>query len=179
MIKIFDFFDSFIKYITFISASLLFIMMLNVGLDVFLRYVSGRPLPLTLELVSYYYMVGITFIPLALVERHDGHIAVDLVVQFFPDLIQRLIKAVMSILGAGLFALMAWMTLKDALSKWDIGEYVMGDYSLPIWPASFALPLGFILFALVLFLKGVLQLSGHKIPVVKESSEKFMMQENA
>ena len=171
--------DTMIRWLTYISALVLFLMMANVEIDVLLRYTNGKPLPLTLELVSYYYMIGIAFIPLALVERKDGHIAVDLVVQFFPIVVQRLIEGIMSLVGGGFFSLMARVTFKAAWSKWLTGEYIMGTFSLPTWPASFALPLGFGLFALVLLLKSVVLLAGHEVATFKEDADELELKEGA
>ena len=45
-----------------ISGLLLLVMMLHVTLDVALKYLLNQPVPGTLEVVSYYYMVGTVFL---------------------------------------------------------------------------------------------------------------------
>ena len=59
-------------------------MMLQVTLDVTLRYLIGKPLMGTLTMVSFYYMVIVAFVPLALAEQRDAHISVDFVTEALP-----------------------------------------------------------------------------------------------
>ena len=51
---------------TLIAGIAIALMMLHVSLDVAFRYLLGAPLPGTLTIVTYYYMVIAAFVPLAL-----------------------------------------------------------------------------------------------------------------
>ncbi len=168
---LFFFVDKINVVLAFFACIVLFLMMLNVAIDVLLQIVFGTPLPLTLEVVSYYYMLVVAFIPLAMVERKGGHIKVDLLVQFFPPMLQRLIDATMALAGAAFFGLVAWVTLQEALRRYEFGEYVMGTYPMLVWPARFTLPIGLGLFALVLAIKGVFLLCGRQPPPFRSGIE--------
>ena len=60
------------------------LMMVQVTLDVAMRHLFGSPLPGTLTIVSYYYMVIAAFVPLALAEQRDAHISVEFVTDLMP-----------------------------------------------------------------------------------------------
>lgn len=152
------------------GALVVFAMMAHVTVDVVAQFLFSAPVPLTLEVVTYYYMVIIAFIPLAAVERKDGHIRVDIIVQFLPRLVQRLLDALTSLLGAGFFGFVAWVTLREALQRYQVGEFVMGAQSMIVWPGRFALPIGLGLFALLLGVKGLVLLFGGTVPPARAES---------
>ena len=61
-----------------ISIVCLIFMMGHVVLDVFMKITFNSPIIGTLETVSYYYMVGAVFLPLAVVELKKENVHVDL-----------------------------------------------------------------------------------------------------
>ena len=61
-----------------------------------------------------------------------------------------------ALLGAVIYATIAWMTWRDALSNWRIGTFVdVLGYAIPVWPTYFPPPVGFLLAALVTLLRAV------------------------
>lgn len=153
------------------GALVVFAMMAHVTVDVVAQLLFTAPVPLTLEVVTYYYMVIIAFIPLAAVERKDGHIKVDILVQFLPRILQRLIDALHSLLGAAFFGFVAWVTLREAIQRYQFGEFVMGAHAMIVWPGRFALPIGLALFALLLGVKGLVILFGGTVPPAAETMD--------
>ena len=71
------------------------LMMVQVTLDVAMRHLFGSPLPGTLTIVSYYYMVIAAFVPLALAEQRDAHISVEFVTDLMPKGVQRHLAGLM------------------------------------------------------------------------------------
>src|SRR5690606_42075662 len=67
-----------------VGGLLLVAMMVQVNLDGICRFFFGAPRPLTLEIVSHYYIVPGVFLPLAMVERDNAHISVELLSQHLP-----------------------------------------------------------------------------------------------
>jgi TRAP-type C4-dicarboxylate transport system permease small subunit len=55
----------------------------------------------------------------------------------------RVINVLGYLLSATFFAILAWQTLHDALRSFRINEIMMGSIYVTIWPAKFALPVGF------------------------------------
>ena len=60
------------------------LLMLHVVADVMGRELFRFPLEGTLEIVSFYYMVAVTFFPLAYVCHNEGHISVELFTKNLP-----------------------------------------------------------------------------------------------
>ena len=120
----------------------LMLMMVHVTADVVGKFVFNRPIPMTLEMVSNYYMVAVVFLPFAAVERSSGNIHVELIYAHLPRLAKRLLDAVTYVLFAGLFWFLTTGTWAVAMKKFKVGEFIMGSYPVPIWPTRFLVPLG-------------------------------------
>jgi len=120
-----------------------FLMMAQVCVDVFVRFVLGRQIEATIEIVSAYYMVALVFLPLAYVERSGGHIAADVVVQLLSPrtrlVLRRLVDAVVLIA----MSVLCYCTLVEAVSRTIEGElWRSGETFLPIWLSRWLLPIG-------------------------------------
>lgn len=135
-----------------LAAVAVLLMLLQTVADVALANLAGRPIPGNLEIISLYHMVALVFLPLAFVEMRHEHIAVDLLVRLLPRALQRAILVGSYLVCAGFFALLFWQTLLDALASFRIREITMGAIYVTIWPAKFALPVGFLAILLMVLL---------------------------
>lgn len=131
----------------------LILMMLHIAAEVVARYVFNSPLHGTVEIVSAYYMVAVVFLPLAMIERANGHIIVELLSQHFPRRIQAILIGVVALISALYFAAFTWQTWSDALVKYAVGEQALGTVAVTVWPTRFYLPIGCGLITLVLVYK--------------------------
>ncbi len=138
-----------------VAAVALILMMLMVTLDVAGKYLFTAPVPVTLEMVSNYYMVAVVFLPLAAVELTGGHIHVELIHARLPRVGRRILDVAAHALACLFFTLVAIYGGEVALKKYEVGEFLMGQYSLIIWPSRFLVPVGCGLIALLLALKAV------------------------
>ena len=128
-------------------------MMLHVTLDVILSQFSPEPLPGTVEIVSGYYMVALVFLPLAFVEKKNGHIHVDVIYSLLPDRGKTVLDVIALTFSTFYLALLTYRTWFDALEKFEVGEYSIGMFSVALWPGRFFLPIGCGLLTVVLLLK--------------------------
>jgi TRAP-type C4-dicarboxylate transport system permease small subunit len=120
-----------------------------VTVDVTLRF-FGSGVPGTLEIVTYYLMLMVAFLPLAYVERQDGAISVDALYLWAPPKVKRVMDIFAGLFSFLVYSAVAYLSLQFALHKFSSGSYVMtAYYALPIWPAYFIVPLGFALAAMV------------------------------
>ena len=60
------------------------LMTVHVTADVLFRHAFNRPLPGTLTMVTYFYMVIAAFAPLVFVERRGAHISVEVFTSSMP-----------------------------------------------------------------------------------------------
>jgi TRAP-type C4-dicarboxylate transport system permease small subunit len=148
----------FVDICTFVGGVSLIAMMLHITLDVAMKYAFNSPVPATLETVSYYYMAGVAFLPLAGLERHDALIHVELFYEKLPEGVRWLVLALALLLAAGYCGAAAWAAVKPAMHAYDVGAYTVGLVALITWPTRFLPIIGFGLLATVLLWKLALHL---------------------
>lgn len=118
------------------------LMIILINLDVLGANLFQKPLKGTMEIVSTYLMVAVSFLPMMRVEYENGHIGVDLLMRFFGPSTRLRLIAVSCLITALFFAAMAYAGWGVAVKKFNVGEYAMGARFLPVWPARFMIPLG-------------------------------------
>jgi len=150
-----------------VGAAIVLIMMLHITLDVALRFI-GIPLKATIEIVQAWYMVPVAFLPLAYIEKIDGHISVELVSQHFAPKALRILVGCVSLLCAAYFAAFAWRTGIDAIGKYEVREVALGDVAVVVWPTRFVLPIGCGLFVLFLLYKAARLFAGDASLIAKD-----------
>jgi TRAP-type C4-dicarboxylate transport system permease small subunit len=132
-----------------------FFTMLVVTADVVFRF-FGTGIPGTLELVTYYLMIMVVFLPLARVERLEQTITVDVFTSALSRRSELALTLGISLLCAGLYGTLGYLTWFDALTKAAAGAYILTDrFPLPVWPAYFVPPVAFALAVLICLLRCV------------------------
>ena len=139
--------------VLFVAGLLIFLMMLHVVLDVLSKYLLNEPIVGTLEIVSNYYMVAIVFLPLAVVQRHDGHVKVEVFTNSLPKRLIVVFDVFAAILTLVYVSLMTWLVLLEAVDQTVIREKLQVGISLmPVWPARWFAPIGGALFILAIIM---------------------------
>ncbi len=118
------------------------LMMVHVTADVILKYLLNAPIIGTLETVSYYYMVSIVFLPLAMIELRQEHVVVDLLFRRFSKTVQIALYVFGSVLALVYFGMLTFQTLLDALKAVAEKETVMANFLFYVWPSRWGLPIG-------------------------------------
>lgn len=137
------------------------LMMLHVTWDVASRYLLNSPVPGTISVVTYYYMIVAAFIPLAFAEQKGAHVSVEVIAGLLPRAAQRQLHRLTLLLSTVIFALLAARTGQEAGVKRAVGTSVsQGSEVIITWPSYYLLPIGFGLIALVLLYKLVVDLTG-------------------
>lgn len=147
-------------FVAWIGGVALILMMLHISVEVVARYIFNSPLHGTVEIVSAYYMVAVVFLPLAMIERLNGHIVVELLTQHLPRRAQSILIGIVALVSASYFAVFAWQTWGDALKKYAVGEQALGTVAITVWPTRFYLPIGCGLIVLVLVYKAIRLFAG-------------------
>ena len=131
------------RALAFVSVMLMLMMVIHVTGSITMRWLTGRDLPLTMEMTTYYYMVGMTFLPLAFIDMKNAHIRAD----FFGHFVQtRLFSAweiVIQACMALFFAFLTWRTFLNARERTVLGEVIATTSGqIDIWPARWMVPIG-------------------------------------
>lgn len=144
--------ERFIYYISnaqmVLTGVFLILMMLHVTIDVAMKYIFNAPLIGTLETVSYYYMICVVFLPLAMIELRNEHVAVDLFFRHFSPRVQVVVYFFGIFISLIYFGMLAYQTLLDALKATSEKETVMANFLFYVWPSRWSLPIG--IFSLML-----------------------------
>ena len=127
-----------------VAAVAVVLMMLHVTIDVGWRALANGALIGTVEIVTYYYMVALVMLAFGYVELRREHIRVDLFVERMPESVQLLFYIAACALGAAYFSVLFYQSLLDAWGSTVRGETVMANHVFYIWPARWALPLGWL-----------------------------------
>lgn len=148
------------------------LMMVHVSLDVLCRHVFNSPLPGTLTMVTYYYMVIATFVPLAHAEAKQAHISVEVATDLMPLRVQHHLQGWMYLATATIVGLLAWRTWLEALKSMQLGaSQVQGAETIAVWPAYFALPIGAGLMTALLVLRFAAYITGQSAHIKAETEQ--------
>lgn len=138
--------------LAFIAGASLLLMMLQTVGDVLMARFFNKPIEGNMEIISVYHMILIVFLPLALVELRHEHISADLFVRMMPAPLKRALYVLGCLVSIAFIGMLCYQTWIDAVEALKINEVVMGSIYIPVWPAKFALPVGFAAILLVLLL---------------------------
>jgi len=117
------------------------LMMLLICADIFGRYFLRHPVPGTMHIVSYYFMVAFIYLPLANVQFRKEHVVALFFTQNLPQVWRDILDLFAQLLMFGIFFVAAWYTWGKALDAYAIGEAIEETYRVVTWPVHFYLPI--------------------------------------
>ncbi len=126
-----------VGYTAFCGAS----MMLLICADIFGRYFLRHPVPGTMHIVSYYFMVAFIFLPMANVQFRKEHVVTLFFTQNLSQRFKDILDLVAQLLMFILFFIVAWYTWGKALYALSINEAIEETYRVLTWPVHFYLPI--------------------------------------
>lgn len=136
------------------------VMMLQVIVDVTLRYTTGRGLDATVDFVANWWMPALTFAALGSVELTGRHIEARFLRDGLAGRSVRLAGQIATGLTILVAAVMGWAGTTSALAQMRRGEKALVGLAFPIWPARFLLPFGMLLLLLALLSKAMVRDDG-------------------
>lgn len=146
--------DRLSRMLAFVGAIGVVLMMVHVCADIIARLITGASLPATVEIVSYYYMVLVAFLPLAWVERREDMITVELIEFMMTKRMIRVSDGIVAALGAAIYAVMTYATWLTALRNHATGTFVEAlETKIVTWPGYFLPPAGFALASLIMIVR--------------------------
>jgi len=145
------------RVLAFIAVVFLFVIMVLVVTDVFMRYAVNRPFSFTYDLIGLYLLAGVFFLTLSDALRENAHIGVDILLRRFAPAGRRVSEIITALIGLFVFALIAEVGFERALDNYREGDVLAGAIPWPTWASAALVPFG----ASVLVLRLALQLVGH------------------
>ena len=118
---------------TLASIWVLFIVAL-ISVDVIGRAAFNSPLPGVPEIVRFS-IVGMVWLQMAYTLRMGNHLRTTLFLGRMPGVAQRAVLIANSLVGVGLFVLIAWLGWIEMAKSYDIGAFE-GEHPvrIPVWP---------------------------------------------
>lgn len=111
------------------------------------RSVWNHPVPDDLLMVGLL-MVCVIVLPLAYVERQNGHIAVTVIANFFPVKVQAILTAFGNLLFGLFLGTMGFVIAKKVPSEIAQNLYYDGQLDIPTWPMKCVFAFGVAAFLL-------------------------------
>jgi TRAP-type C4-dicarboxylate transport system permease small subunit len=113
-----------------------------ISADVIGRAFFNRPLAGVPEIVKFS-IVGMVWLWMAYALRSGAHLRTHLVLRRMGPLGQRIVYAANSLIGIGLFAMIAWLGWYELERSWEFGIFEGEDpVRIPVWPFWGLLVLG-------------------------------------
>ena len=137
----------------------LLMMMLQICMDAGMRTIAHSSVPGTLEIVSFYYMVAVVFLPLAYVQLHRGHVIIEL---FTSGLSPRKVSFIDAVVYTFAGIAMAYFTMaafNKAVAMTNLGEFVLGVILVFTWPARWFVVAGTGLMSIVYLFSAIEEFS--------------------
>jgi TRAP-type C4-dicarboxylate transport system permease small subunit len=135
--------------ILIIAAGTLAVMMLMSALDVGLRYIFDSPIPGGMELVEFMMVIIVPF-ALTVAAYDNAHIEVDMVMERFPEGVQRYVGCLNSLTVTAFSAIITWQSYLYIGEQYDSG-LTSAVLLIPHYPFVILLAIAFALLTLVSF----------------------------
>jgi TRAP-type C4-dicarboxylate transport system permease small subunit len=137
------------------------LMALTVVADVTCRFVLNVVLEAGAETVAYYFMVALTFLPLAHITREDGHLKAEFFTRGLSARGRAILEGIVLLVLFGFMAMLCWQTTLAAIDKTEVGEIIQAaQTTLQVWPARWVLPVGAAVMAIYALTLAVWKLTG-------------------
>ncbi|MBV1877004.1 MAG: TRAP transporter small permease [Pseudomonadales bacterium] len=119
----------------------LLLMMLLIVADVAAKYLFNHPIPGVLEMVAFYFMTMVVFLPLAFVQQSRQHLMIDLFTRSLPANFNRWLDVLAGLITLGYLTLLAIGGTQQALYMTGINHSAeILDFEMIVWPTLWVLP---------------------------------------
>ncbi|HXH64416.1 MAG TPA: TRAP transporter small permease [Mariprofundaceae bacterium] len=138
--------------LTIAATGIIIFVMLFVCAEVFMRYVFNSPIPGHLE-GSELLMPVIVFFALSYTQSVHGHVGMTMVVDSLSEANRRRLESVTIALSMFIFAVLTYFSAAQAYRSYIFDDVTMTPPYFKIWPSAAAVPLGFFLCTLRMYLQ--------------------------
>lgn len=120
------------------------LMCLHIVVEIIANSLFRAPIEGTTEIVARWYMVALVFLPLAIIQRRDGHIKAEIFTDRLSPRALMWLEACIAILMAVFSFLFAWYSGIDAVEATKQRESIeLMRGTVTVWPTRWFVPIGF------------------------------------
>ena len=130
------------------------LVMLFVGAEVVMRYAFDRPIPGHLELSELAAPI-IVFLAISYTQATHGHVGMDLVLDSLAPGGRRYAEMGTLLISIFMCAVLAYFSFKNAYQLWLYDDVTMSPPYFKTWPAAAAIPLGYTLISIRMYIQGL------------------------
>lgn len=145
-----------------VSVALIFITAIWIFGDVAGRFLFGRPIPGTTELVKTA-ILPIIFLGAPYTLRRNAHIRATVLVRHIPDQMNAIFDIICCLLGMTVFTLLAYFGWDAAVKAFEVKEFEGVQLRVPTYPSRFVMVLGSALLVIqfaVMLVKTIMRVPG-------------------
>jgi TRAP-type mannitol/chloroaromatic compound transport system permease small subunit len=135
------------KMVGKVSCNLIFVFMFLMVYEVIARYFFERPTIWVHELCGYLFAAYVALSG-GWVLLEKGHVAVDIIYQYFPRKVKYTADIVVSIISLFMFIVLFWQGYKFAWHAFSTGQHSHTLFGPLLWPVKAMLPIGCVFFIL-------------------------------
>lgn len=135
------------KWVGKASCNLIFVFMFLMVYEVIARYFFESPTIWVHELCGYVFAAYIALTG-GWVLLEKGHVAVDIIYQYFPEKGKKIADIIVSIVALFMFIVLFWQGYKFAWHAFSTNQHSHTLFGPPLWPVKTLLPAGALLFIL-------------------------------
>lgn len=129
------------------AVAIILFVMLFVCAEVVMRYLFNSPIPGHLE-GSELLVPVIVFLALSYTQATNGHVGMDLVIESLSPEGRRRANIVTLLASIFVCSVIAWFSFKSTYQLWLYDDVTMTPPYFKTWPASAAIPIGYLLCAI-------------------------------
>lgn len=147
-------------------------MILIVIADVTMRTLFNYPIIGTLEVVTYWFMVAISFVGMWLAQKRREHISVTMLTDKFSAQGKFLHRMFSNFLTLAFLIALAWYGWFNALDNMARGEFT-GATHVVIWPMRFLVPITMAAFIITIILQTIDEIRNAGVDVEDEEEDEY------
>jgi TRAP-type C4-dicarboxylate transport system permease small subunit len=155
------------KFLQIIAQVFVLILMLITVANIVGRFL-GFPMVGAIEL-SLLLLVFIVFLGLAYTQYQNGHVRVEIVVDWLSGGTREVVEIIALIISLAILCVMLWQTGLEGFTAFQVKTYQPGLISFPTWPGKLIIPIGLLFFVIQVIIQILERLSKFKSASVSES----------
>jgi TRAP-type C4-dicarboxylate transport system permease small subunit len=145
------------------------VLLVLVMFQIITRYVLNDPFGEVVGITETYLMPAMVFFTIAALQRHDGHIRVDLLYITFKGRLKQLVDLLVAVVAAAFWGFVIYATADETLFTWRQDYEISRDLPFPQWTALIVVPLGGALIMIRLLLQAAATASAMRQPLPSDA----------